>query len=196
MPRSQLYSQYEEYCNTHEVGPVNSASFGKLIRSVFQDIKTRRLGTRGQSKYHYCGIREKGLVYSDDEEQSGEHTNVIPPQQRTFDSSSEASHDDNHNNNDILMYAKNGMAVKAEIDADSEIEDEYHAREFYGGDSFGSTAAVLPPFPQLGTPPHNQPAELVQTFVNMYHIHCQCMLDHIQRLKLQEVMHVTTNQVH
>jgi hypothetical protein len=32
---------------------------GKLIRSVFPDLKTRRLGTRGNSKYHYYGIRIK-----------------------------------------------------------------------------------------------------------------------------------------
>ncbi|GMS84944.1 hypothetical protein PENTCL1PPCAC_7119, partial [Pristionchus entomophagus] len=35
----------------------NAASFGKLIRSIFDGLKTRRLGTRGNSKYHYYGIR-------------------------------------------------------------------------------------------------------------------------------------------
>jgi len=38
---------------------VNAASFGKLIRSVFIGLRTRRLGTRGNSKYHYYGIRVK-----------------------------------------------------------------------------------------------------------------------------------------
>jgi hypothetical protein len=38
---------------------VNQASFGKLIRSVFPNLKTRRLGTRGNSKYHYYGIKVK-----------------------------------------------------------------------------------------------------------------------------------------
>lgn len=37
----------------------NSASFGKILRSVFPNIKTRRLGTRGQSKYHYYGLSIK-----------------------------------------------------------------------------------------------------------------------------------------
>jgi hypothetical protein len=31
-------------------------SFGKIIRQQFPNLKTRRLGTRGQSKYHYYGI--------------------------------------------------------------------------------------------------------------------------------------------
>ena len=39
--------------------PVNAASFGKLIRSVFLGLRTRRIGTRGNSKYHYYGIRVK-----------------------------------------------------------------------------------------------------------------------------------------
>uniref|UniRef100_A0A8D3CPS1 Transcription factor RFX3 n=1 Tax=Scophthalmus maximus TaxID=52904 RepID=A0A8D3CPS1_SCOMX len=34
-------------------------SFGKLIRSIFMGLRTRRLGTRGNSKYHYYGIRVK-----------------------------------------------------------------------------------------------------------------------------------------
>ena len=38
---------------------MNAASFGKLIRGVFPNLKTRRLGVRGQSKYHYNGIRVK-----------------------------------------------------------------------------------------------------------------------------------------
>jgi len=33
------------------------ASFGKVIRQLFPWLKARRLGTRGKSKYHYCGIR-------------------------------------------------------------------------------------------------------------------------------------------
>lgn len=57
VPRSSMYAHYLKYCQQQGVRPVNSASFGKLIRSVFPDLKTRRLGTRGQSKYHYCGVR-------------------------------------------------------------------------------------------------------------------------------------------
>ena len=36
---------------------MNAASFGKLIRSVFLGLRTRRIGTRGNSKYHYYGIQ-------------------------------------------------------------------------------------------------------------------------------------------
>ncbi|XP_020022115.1 DNA-binding protein RFX2 isoform X2 [Castor canadensis] len=59
LPRSSLYNHYLRHCQEHKLDPVNAASFGKLIRSVFMGLRTRRLGTRGNSKYHYCGIRLK-----------------------------------------------------------------------------------------------------------------------------------------
>lgn len=65
LPRSTLYNHYMRHCNEHKLDAVNAASFGKLIRSVFTGLRTRRLGTRGNSKYHYYGIRIKpgsGLV--------------------------------------------------------------------------------------------------------------------------------------
>lgn len=59
LPRSTLYNHYLHHCAQHKLDPVNAASFGKLIRSVFMGLRTRRLGTRGNSKYHYYGIRLK-----------------------------------------------------------------------------------------------------------------------------------------
>ncbi|CAI2731960.1 unnamed protein product [Schistosoma spindalis] len=59
LPRSTLYFHYLQHCNEHKLEPMNPASFGKLIRSVFYGLRTRRLGTRGNSKYHYYGIRIK-----------------------------------------------------------------------------------------------------------------------------------------
>ncbi|XP_074653553.1 transcription factor RFX4-like [Tubulanus polymorphus] len=70
IPRSTLYMHYLDFCNRNTSQPVNAASFGKIIRQQFPQITTRRLGTRGQSKYHYYGIaiRESSqyfeLIYS------------------------------------------------------------------------------------------------------------------------------------
>jgi regulatory factor X, other len=38
------------------VVPLNPASFGKLVRVIFPGIQTRRLGVRGESKYHYVDL--------------------------------------------------------------------------------------------------------------------------------------------
>lgn len=87
LPRCTLYYHYLLHCQEHKLEPVNAASFGKLIRSVFMGLRTRRLGTRyvctrthhmamytvlccsgtfkmtlcfrGNSKYHYYGLRIK-----------------------------------------------------------------------------------------------------------------------------------------
>jgi len=48
LPRSVIYNQYLRYCRRQlgNIVPMNPASFGKLLRLVFTNIKTRRLGTR------------------------------------------------------------------------------------------------------------------------------------------------------
>ena len=51
-----MYSQYASRCGTERVVPLNPASFGKLVRVIFPGIQTRRLGVRGESKYHYVDL--------------------------------------------------------------------------------------------------------------------------------------------
>ncbi|WVQ96023.1 hypothetical protein IAU59_003123 [Kwoniella sp. CBS 9459] len=57
VPRQGLYHSYTVSCEEYGLKPINSASFGKAVRSAFPGIKTRRLGVRGNSKYHYVSIR-------------------------------------------------------------------------------------------------------------------------------------------
>lgn len=56
VPRSRVYSTYAETCATERVQPLNPASFGKLVRVIFPGLQTRRLGVRGESKYHYVDL--------------------------------------------------------------------------------------------------------------------------------------------
>ncbi|KAK2709364.1 transcription factor RFX4-like isoform X2 [Artemia franciscana] len=65
VPRNTLYLHYVDFCSKHGMQPVNAASFGKIIRQQFPQLTTRRLGTRGQSRYHYYGIaiRETSQYY-------------------------------------------------------------------------------------------------------------------------------------
>jgi regulatory factor X len=57
VPRQGLYFSYRRVCDQHQIPHINTATLGKAIRLCFPTIKTRRLGVRGNSKYHYCGIR-------------------------------------------------------------------------------------------------------------------------------------------
>ncbi|WVQ79199.1 hypothetical protein IAT38_001295 [Cryptococcus sp. DSM 104549] len=57
VPRQGLYHSYTLSCKEYGIKPINSASFGKAVRNAYPGIKTRRLGVRGNSKYHYVSIR-------------------------------------------------------------------------------------------------------------------------------------------
>ncbi|KAI6035382.1 hypothetical protein F5J12DRAFT_23736 [Pisolithus orientalis] len=57
VPRQGLYFSYRRVCDQYGIPHINTATLGKAIRLCFPNIKTRRLGVRGNSKYHYCGIR-------------------------------------------------------------------------------------------------------------------------------------------
>ncbi|KAF9491009.1 hypothetical protein BDN71DRAFT_1399101 [Pleurotus eryngii] len=57
VPRQGLYFSYRRICDQYSIPHINTATLGKAIRLCFPTIKTRRLGVRGNSKYHYCGIR-------------------------------------------------------------------------------------------------------------------------------------------
>jgi len=59
LPRATLYALYLQHCSECAIESMNAASFGKMIRSIFSGLRTRRLGTRGNSKYHYYGIKLK-----------------------------------------------------------------------------------------------------------------------------------------
>src|SRR5450432_4184082 len=56
VPRGRVFASYSTTCGNELVPPLNAASFGKLVRIVFPNITTRRLGVRGESKYHYVEL--------------------------------------------------------------------------------------------------------------------------------------------
>ncbi|PQE16629.1 cephalosporin c regulator 1 protein [Rutstroemia sp. NJR-2017a BBW] len=59
VPRGRVYANYVSRCGTEKVTVLNPASFGKLVRVLFPGLKTRRLGVRGESKYHYVNFSLK-----------------------------------------------------------------------------------------------------------------------------------------
>ena len=65
LPRCILYAHYLDFCRLHKLEAACAATFGKTIRQKFPELTTRRLGTRGHSKYHYygIGIKETSTYY-------------------------------------------------------------------------------------------------------------------------------------
>ncbi|NXK48932.1 RFX5 protein, partial [Chauna torquata] len=62
LPKQDVYDAYKQYCDNLCCRPLSAANFGKIIREIFPNIKARRLGGRGQSKYPSVGIRRKTVV--------------------------------------------------------------------------------------------------------------------------------------
>ncbi|XP_067653020.1 uncharacterized protein [Haliotis asinina] len=59
VPKHEVYDDYRLYCESHNLKPLCPADFGKVMKCVFPNVKPRRLGQRGQSKYCYSGLRKK-----------------------------------------------------------------------------------------------------------------------------------------
>ncbi|WEJ95295.1 hypothetical protein PSN45_002809 [Yamadazyma tenuis] len=55
--RNRVYSKYVHFYSNFNLFPLSPANLGKLIRVLFPNLTIRRLGVRGSSKYHYCGIK-------------------------------------------------------------------------------------------------------------------------------------------
>ncbi|CAK6981370.1 DNA-binding protein RFX5 [Scomber scombrus] len=68
LPKQDVYETYKRYCENLQHRPLSAANFGKIIRDIFPNIKARRLGGRGQSKYPFScwtdrnGIRRKTVL--------------------------------------------------------------------------------------------------------------------------------------
>lgn len=75
VPRGRVYANYVSRCATERVTVLNPASFGKLVRVLFPGLKTRRLGVRGESKYHYVNFSLK-----DDQPDLSEAQKIQPVQ--------------------------------------------------------------------------------------------------------------------
>ncbi|XP_071444668.1 DNA-binding protein RFX7 [Hetaerina americana] len=59
LPKQEVYDEYLGYCNNNAMKPLSTADFGKVMKQVFPRVRPRRLGTRGNSRYCYSGLRKR-----------------------------------------------------------------------------------------------------------------------------------------
>ncbi|XP_065056710.1 regulatory factor X 4-like [Rhopilema esculentum] len=163
LPRSSLYSHYLDFCQKSGLEPVNAASFGKVIRNTFPTLKTRRLGTRGQSKYHYYGISVK--------ESSPYHDSVCNSTRQSVSGFNQTYSKQATDENVQVSSAKNN-GQSAQLTA-------------------VSNSVLLPDFPSADSIGIKDPKtkEKIKTFLIMYRAHCQRILDTILRANFSEVQH-------
>uniref|UniRef100_A0A672R1L4 Regulatory factor X7 n=1 Tax=Sinocyclocheilus grahami TaxID=75366 RepID=A0A672R1L4_SINGR len=51
LPKQEVYDVYKSYCDSLGYHALSAADFGKIMKNVFPNMKARRLGMRGKSKY-------------------------------------------------------------------------------------------------------------------------------------------------
>ncbi|XP_066980347.1 DNA-binding protein RFX2-like isoform X11 [Macrobrachium rosenbergii] len=201
LPRSTLYNHYLRHCADHKLDPVNAASFGKLIRSVFLGLRTRRLGTRGNSKYHYYGIRLKPssplVNISDDgspvslrQQASGNQIkkNQTLTQQSQQQQQSPGTHSQQGKSVSSSVQKQNSDShYDSHTQAPAEASPQTLQQQQYLGDislavpmlgevDFGST-----PLPAGVTRPH------LHTFTVLYREHCETILEAVYNLQFSAV---------
>nr|XP_018913120.1 PREDICTED: uncharacterized protein LOC109041284 [Bemisia tabaci] len=59
LPKQNIYAEYLEYCALNSMKPLSTADFGKVMKQVFPEVRPRRLGTRGNSRYCYSGLGKR-----------------------------------------------------------------------------------------------------------------------------------------
>lgn len=175
LPRSTLYNHYLQHCQANKLDAVNAASFGKLIRSVFMGLRTRRLGTRGNSKYHYYGIRIKPSsplnALSDESQvamrQSPSTQKRLKPGPR-------------------LDSAETGESVAQSPTASADQQAQQSQMQQHQ-QYLGDVTQGLPEFEELDLKDNPFPEGItdqdLDTFVDMYREHCEAFLDVVVNLQ-------------
>ncbi|KAK9305907.1 hypothetical protein QLX08_003266 [Tetragonisca angustula] len=59
LPKQEVYDEYNMYCMRNSMKPLSTADFGKVMKQVYPRVRPRRLGTRGNSRYCYAGMRKR-----------------------------------------------------------------------------------------------------------------------------------------
>ncbi|XP_017322526.1 DNA-binding protein RFX2 isoform X2 [Ictalurus punctatus] len=176
LARCSLYNHYLRHCHEQKLDPVNAASFGKLIRSVFMGLRTRRLGTRGNSKYHYYGIRVKpdsplnqmqdDTQYMAMRQQPIHHKQRFKPLQKMGGMSDCISFGSQHSS------STPEQSVAAQSQHHQQYIDVSHA---------------LPPFPSLELDSCPLPERItmndVKKLQSIYRDHCEATLDVVMNLQ-------------
>uniref|UniRef100_A0A8C6UX62 DNA-binding protein RFX2 n=1 Tax=Neogobius melanostomus TaxID=47308 RepID=A0A8C6UX62_9GOBI len=185
LPRCSLYNHYLRHCQEQKLDPVNAASFGKLIRSVFMVITltispAHRLfsseSSRGNSKYHYYGIRVKpdsplnrlqeDTQYMAMRQQPVHQKQRFKPLQKVDGMSDSLCGSSQHCNN----------TPEQAVAAQSQHHQQYI-----------DTSHTLPPFPSpdLGSQalPERINAGDIKKLQKLYRDHCEATLDVVMNLQ-------------
>lgn len=202
LPRSVLYSHYNEHCQQNRIEPVNAASFGKLIRSVFIGLRTRRLGTRGNSKYHYYGIRIKPgstLAKNVDQVQVCNNSSTLNHHNNQHPNKKQKTSSNNTNSSfkTTPTTTNNCVAIVGSSDSttasgNSQTQTTLNVTTIeelkaYLGDPTTLLQSVWPDVPTISSSDSDSPNALLNRFAFCYRKHYEQVINAIGNLQFNQV---------
>ncbi|ESN91548.1 hypothetical protein HELRODRAFT_70386, partial [Helobdella robusta] len=184
LPRSSLYINYQAHCEQCNLDPMNPASFGKLIRSIFPGLRTRRLGTRGHSQYHYYGIRIKPTSSLRDFDDRGlkmehlrhrrQHHPSMPPHHQNIS-------DEMDSTNDSMAEGNNNSSCN-----NSATNLTQNNQDFLG--AVPDRATHFEPLDiQLEDLPDGCTLDNISTFVSLFKNHCKYFMKLVSKLQFSKI---------
>ncbi|KAG1703687.1 MHC class II regulatory factor RFX1 [Nymphon striatum] len=196
LPRRTLYQHYCRHCSDNKLEPVNAASFGKLIRSVFLGLRTRRLGTRGNSKYHYYGLRVKPdsplVNISEDHGSSALRQQPLSPHKRLKVCTTRI---EQNGSTQSLTTQQSTTSVEPTSPTSTQISQlhqiqsnpqQQHHQQFLG-DASAAVPLLMNVDISNNTLPEGITVEDIKTFVELYRDHCESFLDVVTNLQFSMV---------
>ncbi len=174
-PRIRVYNKYSMVCREFDIKPMCNASLGKLVRLCFPNVTTRRLGIRGTSRYHYCGLKLMDDSNNDCLDsiefvrtKSGD---IHPSKENEYNSNSESNNSNTNNRNHKISELSFDLHVISCVIGRAppfELSVDEFVQEFAG----------------------DKPAEenlLFREFVQVYVNFCLCVFKHFKFIKMKSL---------
>jgi regulatory factor X 1/2/3 len=186
IPRSTLYSLYLCYCKKNNLKPITAASLGKIISNVFVCLRTRRLGKRGNTKYHYHGIR---VIPGSEVSQLLDEKNVALCQEPSQKHHKFLTYSNNSGSENLKIKNEYGQNTKPSLDSQhsNSIPQDPH-QHLHLSDISGA----VHDFPNIKYPtahhlPQDCTLEDMVIFRHIYREHCCAILNAVANFEFQTV---------
>ena len=184
--RNRIYARYVQICADNSLKPLSPASFGKLVRILFPNLTTRRLGMRGQSKYHYCGIK---LVGDQNIQAGNSPTSASPSIGNDSPQSFQNPNTPSVSNSPIIsgVSASNSSAALNSILSNGEflVNDLKHIPNLFGlidqslnGENLNSPLNLPSIYSYL---PRDTDYDIADTLYSLYKVHCTSVFEFLGR---------------
>ncbi|PNF29239.1 hypothetical protein B7P43_G10467 [Cryptotermes secundus] len=186
--RSAVRDHYLRHCERNKLYHVTAPILGKRIHVIFPGVVLRRLGKRGNSKYHYSGIR--AIRASETYQFSGDQNSVVrqPSSQILYKLPPRPDGRISDIQKREYQCEQNTTKHSGSCDISNSASQHLYQQYLISSDRAGA----VPEFPVIDFPPEIPipqycTVEDVDTFRSIYREHCEALLNAVVNLEFRTV---------